>query len=296
MNNYKNHPLTGATDLDSAMTMLWSFYKRYFLGLYLISVVLSILSSLFTAGIDINAMQSVTDPEEMLELLKGMAGPYVLVVLVSLLTGVFLHTWVLEKPEGDPSFVSSLFKMSLTALIPYLAVMIIFSVIGVVLITIGLVLLILPALFALFYICTVMLFAMPVTLTETRNPMTVVSRSFSLAHRNLWPNMGWVTVIMLILVIISLVIGALTLLPFTGSFINSLTNPEEASSMLELAKSPVYIGITALTTSLVTPVLPILAFILYFRNRDDEESVTKDSETDSSVKVEDLYPKMPEDN
>jgi hypothetical protein len=296
MYNYQNHPLTGATDLDSAMTMLWSFYKKYFIGLYLISVVLSILSSLFTAGIDINAMQSTTDPYEMLELMKGMAGPYLLVVLVSLLMGVFLHTWVLERPAGDTSFFSSLFKMSLIALLPYLAVMIIFSVIAVVLTTIGLVLLILPGLFALFYICTVMLFAMPVTLTETRNPFTVVSRSFSLAHRNLWPNMGWVTVMILILVIISLVIGALTMLPFTGSFIKSLTNPEEASSMLELAKNPVYIGITALTSSLVTPVLPILAFILYFRNRDEEESVIIDSETDSSVKVEDLYPKMPEDN
>ncbi len=296
MYNYQNHPLTGATDLDSAMTMLWSFYKKYFIGLYLISVVLSVLSSLITAGIDINAFQSTTDPAEMLALLKGMAGPYLMIVLVSLLTGVFLHTWVLEKPKGDPSFVSSLFKMSLTALVPYLAAMFIFSVIAVVLTSVGMMLLILPGLFALFYICTVMMFAMPVTLTETRNPFTVISRSFSLAHRNLWPNMGWVAVIILILVIISLVIGALTTLPFTGSLISSLTNPEEASSMLDLAKNPVYIGITALTSSLVTPVLPILAFILYFRNSNDEEPVTIDSEADSSVKVEDLYPKMPEDN
>ena len=30
MYNYQNHPLAGASDLDSAMTRLWDFYKHYF--------------------------------------------------------------------------------------------------------------------------------------------------------------------------------------------------------------------------------------------------------------------------
>ena len=296
MNNYQNHPLIGAVDLDSAMTMLWSFYKKYFIGLYVISVAMTLLASIFTSGIDVAALQSTTDPSEMLEIMKGMAGPYMLIILISLVIGVLLHAWVMEKPISDGDFVSSLLRKSLIALIPYLAVMIIISIIAVVLVTIGLVLLVLPGLFAIFYISTVMIFTMPVTLMESRNPVTVISRSFTLVHKNFWPNIGWVAVVILIILVISLVIGALVMLPFTGTFIRSMANPTEVSSMLELSRKPLYIIFSALATSLITPVLPIFAFILYFRNRGDEVAVEISTETNTAVRVEDLYPRMPEEN
>ncbi|MBE0677846.1 MAG: hypothetical protein IH592_03690, partial [Bacteroidales bacterium] len=95
MNNYLNHPLAGAADLDSAMIKLWSFYKKYFTGLFIISVVLALISSLITSGLDLAALQGTTDPSEMFEIMKGMAGPYALIMLVSLVFGVLLHAWVL---------------------------------------------------------------------------------------------------------------------------------------------------------------------------------------------------------
>ena len=293
MNNYQNHPLAGAADLDSAMTKLWSFYKKYFIGLYIISVVLALISSLLTAGLDLAALQGTTDPSELLEIMKSMAGPYALIMLVSLVFGVLLHAWVLEKPMGGTDFLPVLLKKSFIALLPYLAVMIIFTVIAVVLTAIGLILLVLPAFFAIFYIATVMLFALPLTLIESRNPFKVVDRSFRLAHSHLWPNMGWVVVLILILVVASLVIGAIVILPFTGSFIKSMTNPEEVSTALEMSRNPLYIGLSALMSSLITPVMPILAFILYFRNRGDEVLAEITTDRESAVKVEDLYPPMP---
>lgn len=292
MNNFQNHPLAGATDLDSAMAKLWFFYKKHFIGLYLISVVLALISSLITSGLDLSAMQATTDPADLLEMMKGMAGPYALMMLVSLVFGVLLHAWVLEKPVGGPDFLPSFLKKSLVALIPCMVVMVVFSIIAVVLTTVGLILLVLPAFFAIFYIATVMIFALPLTLVESRNPVTVVTRSFRLAHLHLWPNMGWVVVIMLIIVVASLVLGAITMLPFTGSFIRSIANPEEAGTMLEMSRNPVYIGLGSLLTSLVTPVLPILAFILYFRNRGDEVIAEMTTEGEPAVTVEDLYPRM----
>ncbi len=294
MNNYQNHPLAGASDLDSAMTRLWSFYKKYFIGLYIISVVLALISSLLTAGLDLTALQGTTDPDEMLEIMKGMAGPYALMMLVSLVFGVLLHAWVLEKPMGRTEFLPELVKKSLVALFPYLAVMIIFTVIAVVLTSIGLILLVLPAFFAIFYIATVMLFALPLTLIESRNPATVVTRSFKLAHSNLWPNMGWVIVVILIVLVASLIIGAITILPFTGSFIRSIANPEEAVTMLEMSRNPLYIGLSSLMTSLITPVMPILAFIIYFRNRGEEVVAEITTEDRPALRVEDLYPPMPD--
>jgi hypothetical protein len=286
------NPLAGAVDLDSAFNKLWSFYKKYFVGLYLISVAGSLLSSLFVSGIDLASLQATTDPVEMLEKMKGFAGPYTLTILVSLVIGVLLHAWVLDKPSGEPGFITAILRSSLVALVPYLIAMIIFGILTVLLVSVGLVLLVLPGLFAIFYMVTVGLFVMPVTLVETRNPFEMLSRSFRLTHRNLWPNMGWVVVVILIMIVVAMVLGALVMLPFTGTFIKSMTNPEEAGAMLEMTRNPLYIGLSALTGGLVTPVMPILAFLLYFRNRAEEVVIEVTTDNDNSVKVEDLYPPM----
>jgi hypothetical protein len=293
MSTYQNHPLTGAVDLDSAFNKLWYFYKKYFTGLYVISVAGSLLSSMCISGLDLASLQTTTDPVEMLEIMKGFAKPYTLALLVALVLSVLLHVWVLERPAQEAGFTSALLKKSLIALVPYLIAMIIFGVMAVMLISIGIVLLVLPGLFAIFYMATVGVFVMPVILTETRSPLEALTRSFKLAHKNLWPNIGWVIVVILILIVATLVLGAIVMLPFTGSFLKSIANPDEAAAMLEMARNPVYIGLSALTGGLVTPVMPILAFLLYFRNRGEEVVDEVATDNDTTVKVEDLYPPMP---
>ncbi|MCU0376813.1 MAG: hypothetical protein MUC78_00985 [Bacteroidales bacterium] len=294
MNNYQSHPLAGASDLDSAMTKLWDFYKQYFVGLYIISFILSLISAVFSASLDLAAIQTTTDPEELLAMMKDMILPYSLIMLVSLIFGVFMHAWILEKPLTGENAVANTLRKGFQAFIPYLIVVIVMGIAGSVMVAVGLVLLVLPGLFAVFYVLTIAIFALPVTLAESRNAATVISRSVSLAHRNLWPNMGWVIVVLLIIIIISLVLSSLVMLPFTGSLIKSLTNPEEAFALLEMVKNPVYIIISSLTTALITPVLPILAFILYFRNNVGQSVTEVAKEDDDRVRVEDLYPKMPE--
>ncbi len=294
MNTYQNHPLAGAVDLDTAFNKFWNFYKKYFAGLYIISVAGSLITSLFISGLDLASLQATTDPAEMLEMMKGFAGPYALALLATLVLSVLLHVWVLEKPLSETGFPAVFIRKTLVALVPYLATIIIFLVLAGALISVGLVLLVLPGLFAMFYMLTVGILAMPVTLIETRNPLQVISRSFSLTHRNLWPNMGWVIVFILILIVVSLVLGALVMLPFTGTFIRSMANPEEAAAMLELTRNPLYIGLGALTSGLLTPVMPILAFLIYFRNRGEEVAIEVTTDSDTTVKVEDLYPPVPE--
>ncbi len=296
MNSYDNHPLTGAADLDSAFNKLWSFYKKHFPGLYLISVIASLLSTLAMSGIDLSSFQGVTDPEEMLGLMQQMARPYALVMLITLSFGVFLHAWVLIRPVADGSYLSQIIRITLITLVPYLITMILVGIILTALFSIGLVLLILPGLFALFYMITVGLFVMPVMLTETLNPFTALSRAFRLTHNRIWSNLGWVIVVLLIIVVVSMVLAAVTTLPFTGSLIRSFTTPEEAGTALELARNPLYIGLSSLASALITPVMPILAFILYFRNRGEESArAVPVVEETPSVRVEDLYPRMPGD-
>jgi hypothetical protein len=238
MENYQNHPLAGASDLDSAMTKLWAFYRKYFIGLYIISVIMAVLTGLVTSGIDLAAIQSTTDPQEMIEIMKGMIGPYSLMIAVSLVFSVLIHTWVLEIPLRHENNVIRVLKSGLAALVPYLIVMILLMIAGSMMTAVGLVLLVLPGLFAIFYIGTVILFAMPVTLMETHNPATVISRVFTLTHTHFWQNLGWFAVAVMIVIVASAVVGVLVMLPFTGGMIKSITDPEASGAILEMAKNP----------------------------------------------------------
>jgi len=296
MNDYQNHPLAGADDLDSAMSKLWAFYKKYFVGMYIISVVMALLSGIITSGFDMSALYSgyTGDPQQLLEMMKGMVVPYSLLLIVTFVFGVFLHAWVLERPLGQENTILKALKNSLISLIPVLIVIIVFGIAGAILTTIGLVLLVLPGLFAVLYISTVLIFALPVSLIETRNPGLIISRSFGLAHNRFWPNIAWVIVLALIVIVIAIVIGGLTMLPFSGTFMKALADPGDATAMLEMAKNPLYIGISAFATALVTPVFPILAFIMYFSNTKENPADLATLEDENKVKVEDLYPRMPD--
>jgi hypothetical protein len=296
MNDYLNHPLAGADDLDSAMTKLWAFYKKYFVGMYVISVAMGLLSGIVTSRFDMSSLYSeyTGDPEQVLEMMKGMVVPYSLLLTVTFVFGVLLHAWILEKPLGKENTILKVLKSSLIALIPVLIVLIVFGIAGAMLTTIGLVLLVLPGLFAMVYISTVAIFSLPVTLIETRNPGSIISRSLSLAHNKFWPNIAWVLVLALIVIVIAIVIGGLVMLPFSGTFIKAIADPENATAMLEMAKNPLYIGLSAFATALVTPVFPILAFIMYFSNNEGNPADTVALQDENKVRVEDLYPRMPD--
>ena len=296
MNDYRNHPLAGADDLDSAMSKLWAFYKKYFVGMYIISVTMGLLSGIISSGFDLSSLYSgyTGDPQQVMDMMKGMVVPYSVLLIITFVFGVLLHAWILERPLGQENTILKVLRSSLIALIPVLIVFIVFCIAGTMLTTIGLVLLVLPGLFAVVYIMTVALFALPVTLIETRNPGTILSRSLSLAHNRFWPNMAWVIVLALIIIVIAIVITGLIMLPFSGTFFKALADPGDATAMIEMAKNPLYIGLSAFATALVTPVFPILAFILYFRNNDDDPAVMVIPEEENKVRVEDLYPKMPD--
>jgi hypothetical protein len=264
--------------------------------MYIISVAMGLLSGIISSGFDMSSLYSgyTGDPQQVLEMMKGMVVPYSLLLIVTFVFGVLLHAWILERPLGQENTILRVLRSSLIALIPVLIVIIVFGIAGAMLTTIGLVLLVLPGLFAVLYISTVAIFLLPVTLIETRNPGSIISRSLSLAHNKFWPNIAWVLVLALIVIVIAIVIGGLVMLPFSGTFIKALADPGDATAMLEMAKNPLYIGLSAVATSLITPVFPILAFIMYFSNNEENPAVMTASEDENKVKVEDLYPRMPD--
>jgi hypothetical protein len=179
--------------------------------------------------------------------------------------------------------------------------MILLAFVGSFALMLGLLLIVIGALFAAVYIMTLYLFILPVMMVEGPIIAHTISRTVTLAHRNFWSNIGWTAVFVIIILVVTTILSGFILLPFTGSFLSTIKNPEEATSVMEITSKPLYIILSAILNALTLPFLPIFACVLYFNGRAREDQTNtqeflKDV-NDDKVRVEDLYAKpLPEDD
>lgn len=295
MDKFEGHPFYRKHDIDSAISSLWDFYKKHFIVLFIISLILSLITQTISAKINMTELQSITDPEEMLLKLGEYILPMALISLVSLFFSTIIHYHIIYGPvEEQGNFFHGILK-SMGYFIPYLIIMILLAFFGSFLLFLGLIALVIGIFFAALYLMTLFLFILPVLMAEGPNIGNAIVRTFRLLHRNFWANIGWTAVFIVILLVISVILSGIVLLPFTGSFMKSFMNPEEATSLIELTRNPLYIGLSAIISALTFPLMPIFACILYFNGRVREQlpgqadNLVRDEEP--KVKVEDLYAK-----
>ena len=294
MTDFSNHPLYRIHTIDTAMSSIWDFYRKNFLVLFFISVVISFVMQYISSYIDMSDLQNETDPIIMLEKIKGLAMPLMMVSLLNLLLTTILQHYILFKPVDSNNNIMTSVVKAFKYYLPYLVILILLSLIGSIAIVLGFLALVIGAVFAAIYILTLYLFILPVMMAEGINIGNIISRVFSLAHRNFWANIGWVTVFIMILLVISLVLSGIILLPFTGGFIKTLFNPDNAEAAMDITRKPMFILLSALVNALTLPLMPIFASILYFNGRAREEKKEPDYQMgseDNRVKVEDLYAK-----
>jgi hypothetical protein len=294
-----NHPLYGKHDIDSVMNSFWSFYKSRFLTLFITSFVMSLVVQYGSTFIDLKELQTLTgDPMAMLEKLKEYIFPMIIIGLVGLFFSNILHYYILFKPLDSTKNIFTSVIASLKYFIPYLIILIILAFFGTFAIVLGLMALIVGVFFSFLYLMMISIFILPVMMTEGINIGNTIVRVAKLSHRNFWNNIGWAAVFLLLLIIVSLILSGVTMLPFTGSFVKSITNPEDAGKVLEMTSSPLFIILSALVNALTMPVIPIFGFLLYFNGRAREVTVEAPVYGDDNykVRVEDLYAKpLPEE-
>lgn len=294
MDNYNKHPLYRVHNIDSAMNSLWEFYKRNFLPLFLLSVLMSVTMQYASTYIDLQEIQSETDPFAMLGKMKAFLVPMLIISLLNLFFTTILQHYIINKPvDSDNNIISSVLK-SFRYYIPYLLTIIILSFAGSIAIILGFFVLVIGAIFAVIYVMTLYLFILPVMMVEGVDIGKTISRVFKLTHRNFWTNFGWVATFVIILIVISLILSGIVLIPFTGSFIKTLFNPEEATAAVDLTNNPFFFILTSLVNALTMPLMPIFASILYFNGKAREEGMVKTDKPVSDnerVRVEDLYSK-----
>ena len=294
MDQFSSHPLYRKHNIDSAMSSLWEFYKNRFLSLFIMSLVMSFAIQYASTFVNMKELTSITDPMLLLEKIKGLLLPILIISLINLLFSTILQYYIIYNPvsTGNNIFISIV--KSLKYYIPYLIIMVLLAFAGSIAIILGVFVLIIGAFFAMLYVMTLYLFILPIMMVEGINIGSTISRTVALTHRNFWSNIGWVAVFIIIMLVISVIFSGIILVPFTGSFVKTIANPENAAKLIDVTSNPLYIILSAMVSALILPLMPIFACILYFNARAGEEqtqSVTPYNPEDERVRVEDLYAK-----
>jgi Membrane domain of glycerophosphoryl diester phosphodiesterase len=294
MDQFSNHPLYRKHNIDSAMSSLWEFYKKKFLSLFIISLLMSLVLQYVSTLVNIKELSSVTDPVIALEKLKSLIVPILAISLISLLFNTILQYYILYNPVNNENTIFSSIGRSLKYFVPYLVIMILLAFAGTIAVALGVFVLIIGAFFAILYVATLYMFILPVMMVEGINIGSTITRSIKLAHKNFWSNLGWVSIFIIIMLVISVILSGIILLPFTGSFIKTIVSPDDTAKLADVTTKPLFIILSALMNALTLPVMPIFACILYFNGKAREEQNQMKvvlSQEENRVRVEDLYAK-----
>lgn len=294
MDQFSNHPLNRKHNIDSAMNSLWEFYKKKFLSLFFISLVMSLVIQYASTMVNVKELSSITDPMVMLEKIKDLLVPILIISLINLLFTTILQYYVIFNPVNSTNTIFVSIVKSLRYFIPYLIIMVLLAFAGTIAIALGIFVLIVGAFFAMLYVVTLYLFILPIMMVEGTNIGSTITRTITLTHRKFWSNIGWVSVFIIIILVISVIFSGIILLPFTGSFIKTIANPEDASKALDMTTNPLFIILSAIVSALTLPLMPIFACILYFNGKAGEDQIEPVKVSDpenNKVRVEDLYAK-----
>jgi len=293
-----DHPLYGKHELDSAMNKFWKFYKSRFLTMFLASFIMTVVVQYISSNyLNIKELQSIQDTSVFLEKIKDYIVPILVISLIGLLFNNILYYYILFSPldKSRNIFISALY--SLKYFIPYLVILILVAFFGSFALALGFLVFVVGMIFSLIYLMMISMFIMPVMMAEGINIGHTITRTLKLSHRNFWNNMGWTSVLLTLILVISVVLSGVILFLFTGSFVRSFTNPEDASKILEITKNPLYLILSGLVNALTIPAIPIFSFLLYFNSRAREVIVQPPVYGDNGYKVtvDDLYAKpLPE--
>ncbi|MDX9928692.1 MAG: hypothetical protein RBS37_02450 [Bacteroidales bacterium] len=279
MNSYKDHVLYRKHTLDSAMESLWTFYKTNFAPLFIISFLFTTIVTFLSINIDTEKMieaASSQDMEAWKTVMREIALSSVPAMLVSLLSLSYISLYILNGSHGSYDYVK-MFGRSFVYFLTFTIIMILFVPVAAIAVVAGILALIIGVIFSAIWLTALAAFFMPLLMAEGNNITNAIARSFKLMHRHFGSNLGWTAVVLVIILIISLVISGLSLIPFAGSFLKTMSNPEEAAHLIDMAKNPIYIIFSSALNALVMPVLPIFGFILYFNAKAwEDDSLNND--------------------
>ena len=293
MYNFKNHPLYQVHTLDTVFNSLWYFYKNNFAKLFAMSLMMAAVLQYAASFIDFASLQNETDINVIMEKMQEFIVPIGIIAAINIFFSVIIQHYILFNPLDENSSILNSFLGSFKYLLPYIVTIILLSIFGVMTMALGAIFII-GIIFAVIYVITLYMFILPTMMMESIDISHTISRIFKLTHKNFWTNFGWVAVFMALFILISIFISALILAPFTGNFLRSIFNPNEAANIVEISKTPLYIALSVIANAITMPLIPMFSTLLYLNGRAKEDGNAQNhifGNEERKITVEDLYAK-----
>ncbi|MCK4344910.1 MAG: hypothetical protein KAX05_06440 [Bacteroidales bacterium] len=281
MENYKDHPFYQPMDLENIFSKTWEVYKKNFRWLFLYSflgILLLQMLMYYTQFQQIFDLNYLNDIDSLGKIFGNLMLFGIILFIGYAILYLFIHYFIIYREiEPDKSHLiflgDSVRKYALTYLATILLVFFIL-IAGAIL---GLIAFIIGSFIAVLYFGAVFFPISPLVIVEKTNPFESISRSFRLVHTNFWPTLGYIVLLYIILMVISLVLGAITMAPFAVDFFK-LLNPnvvlelfESGEPILSKIISPGYILLSSVANAITFPVVPIFAVLVYFNLRYKED-------------------------
>jgi len=248
--------------------------------------VLFISSFLFVFGVQFALYQlgfwelyKLTNPDDVMKAFSFLAGKIGVVMLITVLMyglmNAFHINYIFTKESGRDSDLGGIITETISKftlhMIFYLilSVLIFFtgSMIGVIAFIIG-------SFIALLYLAVVLFPGLTVIVAEKSNAIEAIGRSFSLSHKDFWPILGIILLLIVIIIFVSLVINAIIAVPFVVAFFEGINNYENIFDVMNLERYNMgtwTIVINSLVSALTYPFYTVLSVVIYFKLKYTED-------------------------
>ncbi len=280
MINYKEHPYYREMNLDHFFQYGWELYRKNFAWFFFYSFLAMLLLQTINSYLMGPYLQDVSalteNPENLGRALKNISLILATSLIIYTIIGLFLTYLILNSSENLEKGHFTMFLESMSKyFFPLLGATIISGIIMIFGTFLGILALVIGALFAALYFGTVFFPLSPIVIIEKLNPIEAISRSFKMVHSDFWKTLGFVVVVILIYIVISLVLGALTMIPFASDFMDLMSNPESynAEEITGTMLNPLQLILSSISNALLLPFFPIFGVLLYLnlKHKEDQE-------------------------
>jgi len=274
MIDIKQHSLYKPMEIDTVVSSVFSIYLKNFFVLYISSLIAVFAVQLFIYNLGLyEIIQKSTNPEEVMENLGPLMNTIFMVmgftVVVYGLLNSFLLNYLFTKEFDAHASIGSIISDSLKKhsihMIFFLILALLILIVGM---AFGIIFFVIGALIVAVYLGTTLITGTALIVTEEKNAIEAIGRSFSMAHKDFWPTLGSVVLFVLILILISIVLSALVAIPYAFMFIESWRESGNFAELFSMDMSKIGIWsvvINSLISALTYPLFAILSLILYVK-------------------------------
>ena len=275
MVDLKKHSLYKDMEVDSVLSNVFNIYFKKFVILFMYSFVAVFIIQLIFYQLGFWELYKVSfsDPEEILSVYSKLMGKIAIVSVSSIVVYGFLNAFLVNyliKNDIEPSlsageiFIESVKKHAIH-MIFFLILSTLILIAGM---FIGIIVLIIGSLIAMIYLGTVLIPGGTIIVAENKNAIEAIGRTFTLTHKDFWSVLGSLVLFVLIMLLVSIVLGAIMAIPFVIMFID---NWGEVGNFTELFNTKFYdIGIwsvvlNSVVSAVTYPLYAAISVVLYFK-------------------------------